>query len=109
MNWTVEYLPEAVRDMRKLDHSQRVAVVKAIRKVQTNPFPVSRGGYGKPLGNRSGSDLAGFLKIKFRDMGIRVVYKLIQTEDEMLIVVIGAREDEEVYAAAEHRAKKHDL
>ena len=33
--------------------------------------------------------MAGFLKIKLRDAGIRVVYKLIRTETEMLVIVIG--------------------
>ena len=81
--------------------------MKAINKVLQNPLPASEGGYGKPLGNKQGSDLAGFLKIKLKSAGIRVVYKLIRTETEMLVVVIGARADDEVYETAQHRAQKN--
>ena len=84
-------------------------VVKAINKVLDNPLPVGEGGYGKPLGNKGRNDLTGLLKIKLKNAGIRVVYKLIRTETEMLVVVIGARADDEVYDTAKHRVDKHDL
>ena len=107
MNWKLVYLPEAAKDLKNLAGNQRLMVIKAIGKVLQNPLPVTEGGYGKPLGNKQGSDLTGFLKIKLRDAGIRVVYKLIRTE--MLVVVIGARADDEVYETAQHWAKKNHL
>ena len=107
MNWKLVYLPEAAKDLKNLAGNQRLMVVKAINKVLQNPLPVTEGGYGKPLGNKQGNDLAGLLKIKLRDAGIRVVYKLIRTETEMLVVVIGTRADDEVYETAQHRAKKN--
>ena len=107
MNWKLVYLPEAAKDLKNLAGNQRLMVVKAINKVLQNPLPVTEGGYGKPLGNKQGNDLAGLLKIKLRDAGIRVVYKLIRTE--MLVVVIGARADDEVYETAQHWAKKNHL
>ena len=67
------------------------------------------GGYGKPLGNKGGINLSGFLKIKLRDLGIRVVYKLVRTETQILIIIIGARVDDEVYEAAKDRIEKHGL
>lgn len=109
MKWKLVYLPEAAKDLKNLAGNQRLLVVKAIDKVLQNPLPVSEGGYGKPLGNKQGNDLSGFLKIKLRSAGIRVVYKLIRTETEMLVVVIGARADDEVYEAAQHRIKKNKL
>ena len=78
MNWTVEYLPEAEKDLKKLVGSQRILVLKAIKKVQQNPLPVEENGYGKPLGNHSNANLAGLLKIKLRASGLRVVYQLRQ-------------------------------
>lgn len=48
--WQVEYLKEAVEDLKRLDHSQRLQVLKAINKVSSNPLPQNEGGYGKPLG-----------------------------------------------------------
>lgn len=109
MSWKLVYLPEAAKDLKNLAGNQRLLVVKAIDKVLRNPLPASEGGYGKPLGNKQGNDLSGFLKIKLKSAGIRVVYKLIRTETEMLVVVIGARADDEVYETARHRAQKNNL
>ena len=97
MNWKLEYLPEAEKDLKDLDGSQRILVLKAIKKVQQNPLPVEEQGYGKPLGNHSSTNLAGLLKIKLRSAGLRVVYQLRRTESSMMIIVIGVRADEEVY------------
>ncbi len=106
MSWQVKYFAEAAEDFASLDGNQRVLVRKAIKKVQQNPLPRAEGGYGIPLGNRGNRDLTNFLEIKLRGAGIRVVYKLIRTETEMLIVVIGMRRDEEVYDIAKKRADK---
>lgn len=109
MKWTLKYLPEAVKDLKDLSGSQRIMVAKAIDKVLENPLPVQEGGYKNPLGNKNGNDLSGFLKIKLKSAGIRVVYKIYKIETEMLVVVIGARADDEVYDTAGHRAEKHNL
>lgn len=82
---------------------------KRLPKCLKTRFPANEGGYGKPLGNKHGNNLAGLLKIKLRGAGIRVVYKLIRTESEMLVVVIGVRADDEVYEIAERRASKNNL
>ena len=74
-----------------------------------NPLPVQKGGYGKPLGNRTGNNLTNLLKIKFRNLGIRVVYKTIQIDGIMKIIVISARTDEQVYKEAGKRREKYDL
>ena len=109
MNWKLEFLPEAVKDLKSLGGNQQVLVLKAIKKVQTNPLPACEGGYGKPLGNKNGKNLAGFLKIKLRDAGIRVVYKLVKTETQMLVIVVGARADDEIYELADKRKQKYKL
>ena len=51
MSWILEYLPEAEKDLKALDGSQRLLVLKAIKKVQQNPLPAEENGYGKDLGN----------------------------------------------------------
>ena len=109
MNWTLKFLPEAKKDLEGLAGNQRILVAKAIEKVRQNPVSIFDGGYGKPLGNKGGRNLTGLLKIKLKDAGLRIVYKLIQTETEMIIVVIGARADEEVYDIASKRAINHNL
>lgn len=40
MTWIIEFLEEAEKDMKKLDHSVRVQVLKGIKKVSQNPLPV---------------------------------------------------------------------
>ncbi len=107
MNWSLKYLPEARDDLKRLAGNQRIIVAKAIEKVRQNPLPANEGGYGKPLGNKNNNDLSGFMKIKLRSAGIRIVYKLIRTETEMLIVVIGVRADNEVYDIASKRIAKN--
>ena len=109
MSWEVEYLPEANQDLKNLDGSQKILVLKAIKKVKQNPLPIYEGGYGKPLGNKNGTDLSGFLKVKLKSAGLRVVYKVVRRDDKMLIIVIGAREDEEVYGIAQKRIRDNNL
>lgn len=67
--WVVKFIPEAKRDLKKLDNSLKKQVLAGIRKVSENPLPQSEGGYGKPLGNSGGTNLVGFFKIKYRGIG----------------------------------------
>lgn len=107
--WELSFLPEAREDLRALDGSQRIRVVKAIAKVQSNPLPSSEGGYGKPLGNKRLSQLSGLMKVKLKSDGIRIVYKLERIEHAMRIVVIGVRSDDAVYREARKRRESHGL
>lgn len=109
MIWDLIFLPEADDDFNSLDRRQKIIVDNAIKKVQTNPLPQSEGGYGKPLGHKKGRNLTGFFKIKLKGEGIRIVYRLIKIKTKMLVVVIGLREDEEVYEIAAKRMKKYNL
>lgn len=109
MIWYVQYLPEALKDLRNLDGSQRKLVRAAIEKVSTNPLPASEGGFCKPLGSKQGNNLTGLYKIKLRAAGLRIVYTIIRTENSMVIVVIGARADDEVYEIAKKRNDKYEL
>lgn len=95
MSWNVVYLPEAEKDILALARNRQLLVNKAIKKVKQNPLPQSEGGYGKPLGHKQGTNLTNFLKIKLRGAGIRIVYKLVRTDRQMLVVVVGVREDEQ--------------
>ena len=109
MTWSIEFLEEAQRDMKKLDHSAQIQVLKGITKVSGNPLPTEEGGYGKPLGNKSGTNLTNLMKIKFRDLGIRVVYKIERVDGVMKIIVVSARTDEQLSKEAPKRREKHDL
>ena len=104
--WKIEYLKEAIEDIKQLDQGQRVQVVKAINKVAVNPLPQTEGGYGKPLGKKSGTNLTGYCKIKLLKLGLRVVYQLARENNSMRIIVVSARNDDEVYLIAQKRKKE---
>ena len=104
--WSLGFYPEALDDIKALDKASERLVAKALAKVRVNPLPASEGGYGKPLGNRNGSKLAGLNKIKLRGSGLRVVYELRRHDEEMLVVIVGIRDDEKVYREAARRYKK---
>ena len=109
MSWNVEFLDEARRDMKRLDHSAQIQVLKGIQKVAQNPVSIHEGGYGKPLGHHNGNDLSGLFKIKFHDLGLRVVYKTEIVDSRMKIIVVSARSDDQVYREAARRRSKHSL
>lgn len=44
MTWRIEFLDEAEKDMKKLDHSVQIQVLKGIRKVGQNPLSAEEGG-----------------------------------------------------------------
>lgn len=105
--WQITFLPEAKKELLKLDKQIQRIVLAGIWKVSKNPLPQSEGGYGKPLGNKRSTDLTGFYKIKFKDIGIRVVYALVPSEQIMNIIAVLPREDEYCYKVAEKRKKKY--
>lgn len=109
MNWKIEFLEEAVKDLKRLDHSTQLQVLKGIQKVSQNPLPTRQGGYGKPLGHKKGSNLTNLLKIKFKNLGIRVVYKIEITHTIMKIIIISTRTEEQVYKDAQKRRTKFQL
>ena len=102
MKWTVEYIKEAQKDLRKLDPYVRKLVLKAIDKTAERLLSLPDG-IGKPLGNHASSNLSGFYKIKLKNLGYRVVYDLVREGSVMKIIIISVREDETVYKEAEHR------
>lgn len=102
MKWTVEYIKEAQKDLRKLDPYVRKLVLKAIDKTAERPLPPPEG-IGKALGNHVSSRLSGFYKIKLKNLGYRVVYDLVREGSVMKNIIISVRDDEAVYKEAERR------
>ena len=99
MTWKIRITDEARKDYIKLEGSIRKQVLAGIIKVSKAPLP-SPNGYGKPLGNKNGNNLTGFFKIKYRGIGIRVVYTLVVDTMVMNIVVISQRDDNYCYELA---------
>lgn len=106
MAWEICITDEAKNDYRKLEGSVRKQVLAGIIKVSKAPLP-SPDGYGKPLGNKSGNNLTGFFKIKYRGIGIRVVYTLVTDRRIMNIVVISERNDNDCYDLAGRLYEKY--
>lgn len=109
MIWELKFLPEAIDDLNKLEYSTKVQILKGIHKVLQNPEAKYLGGYGTPLGNKNNLNLSGLYKIKFKSLGQRVVYALKKTKNEMIVVVILARDDMKVYKEALKRRKDNKL
>ena len=106
MSWKVKFTDEAKNDLKKLDGSIKKQVLAGIIKVSKAPLP-SPHGYGKPLGNKGGNNLTWFFKIKYRGIGIRVVYTLVLDKTVMNIVVISKRDDEYCYDLATKLYEKY--
>ena len=102
----VLYDEAAVKDMLKLDKALRLRVHKKILEVAQNPLPITEGGRGFPLGNKMGLNLSEFFKIKLQGIGIRAVYELKRIDNEMVIIVVGVRDEEAVYREAVKRIAK---
>lgn len=107
--WEMEFLLEALSDLARIDKAVRAQVTKGINKVVQNPVAKFKGGYGEPLRNQKGKDLSGLYKIKYRDIGIRVVYALKEQDGIMTVIIVGVRADDEIYNEAYRRRMKHDL
>lgn len=106
MAWNIRITDEAKRDYGKIEGSIRKQVLAGIIKVSQAPLP-SPNGYGKPLGNKNGNNLTGFFKIKYRGIGIRVVYTLVVDKMVMNIVVISQRDDNYCYELAAKLYEKY--
>jgi mRNA interferase RelE/StbE len=72
-------------------------VLKQFQKLKTSPA------LGKSLGNKAGYNLSGCKKIYVDKKKIRIVYRIIDNEIIVEVIVVGKREDMKVYAKASER------
>lgn len=97
--WNIRISGEAKKSLKGYDRHIQKLILAGIRKVSRNPLPHPNG-YGKPLGKKHGTNLTGFFKIKYRDIGIRVVYTLVLNVSIMNILVVSERDDNYCYEMA---------
>ena len=106
MAWKICITDEAKKDYKKIEGSIKKQILAGMLKVSKAPLP-SPNGYGKPLGNKNGNNLVGFFKIKYKGIGIRVVYTLVVSQKIMNIVVISQRDDNYCYELAAKLYEKY--
>ncbi len=100
-NFTIVFIEEAKTDYQKLDGSVKKFVDIAIAKMQLRADEL-----GEELTKMQQSNLIGCRKIKFKKIGIRIVYRIVGDKAEIAeIIAIGKREENEVYTNAVKRLR----
>ncbi|ALF46779.1 type II toxin-antitoxin system RelE family toxin [Campylobacter concisus] len=82
-----EFLPSALKEWQKLDNSIKVQFKKKLSERLENPKVTK-------------DKLRGYedvYKIKLRDVGYRLAYQVKDDEIVVLVLVVGKRENNEVY------------
>lgn len=99
----VEFWEEAAKDYRRLAGNLQQWVDVATKRLEERGAEI-----GKPLHNNNYSNLAGMKELKYDKLGIRLIFKVSQSEQIEIveIVVIGARDEGKVFRTAEARRQK---
>ena len=95
---TVKLTADAKEDLRDLDGSAQKLVVKALRKLETDPSQ-----RGLPLGSRQQGNLTGFRKLIVGDRQYRIVFQVLPDNSIVVVWVIGERADDKCYQLATAR------
>lgn len=91
---------EAKEDVRDLDGAERKIVLKALKKLESEPEK-----RGEPLGSRATSNLTGLRKLVVGDKQYRIVYRVEENGDVAVVWVVGSRTDGECYDMTAARLK----
>lgn len=98
MNYEVKFTSYSRKDFDSLDNSQKNHIRKSLLKIEKDGMLV-----GQPLHG----DLSDCRKLKHKRLGLRMLFKESDLGIEIIeIVVIGKRDDQEVYNIAENRLRK---
>jgi mRNA interferase RelE/StbE len=97
MTYKLTFKEGVEKDLLKLSHAQEMLVLKQFQKLKTSPE------LGKPLGNKAGYNLSGCKKMYVDKKKIRIVYRIIDDEIVVEVIVVGKRDDMKVYAEASER------
>ena len=97
MSYELEFLPSALKEWQKLDNSIKVQFKKKLSERLENPKVTK-------------DKLRGYedvYKIKLRDVGYRLAYQVKDDEIVVLVLVVGKRENNEVYKMLRINLTKH--
>lgn len=93
MSYELEFLPSALKEWQKLDNSIKVQFKKKLSERLENPKVTK-------------DKLRGYedvYKIKLRDIGYRLAYQVKDDEIVVLVLVVGKRENNEVYEMLKYK------
>ena len=93
--YNIKYEAKVENDLKKIDQSLRIQIFKKIEKISINP----------EIWDNLTWNLVWYKKVYVNNKKIRIVYKIIDDKIEILIIVIGKRENEKVYKDAFKRIK----
>lgn len=97
MIYELAWKPEAEGEFGRLDKAIKKQAFSQFKKLTKSPQ------LGLPLGKKIGLDLTGFKKLYFYQKKYRIVYKIDETKQTVIIWSVGKREDMKVYAQAVKR------
>lgn len=93
----------AVEGLAELDKGDANRVLKKVEGLEHSPDQ-----QGEPLGNRANIDLAGCRKLKLLNRRVRAIYR-VEEGSVVRVIVIGKREDMEVYRLAQAELRRLGL
>lgn len=95
MSFKPKFSELSLKDLNKLDGSQKKQIAKSIEKIEQ---------YGMAVGEQLHGELFDCRKLKHKKLGLRVIFRQSDIGIEIIeIVVIGKRADSEVYDIARKR------
>jgi mRNA interferase RelE/StbE len=95
--YTLQFIPEALDEWRALDGSVRSILKPLLAKRLLSPVVPGAELHG---------ELAGCYKIKLRQMGVRLVYQVLEDGVVVLVLAVGKRERDKVHRAAGNRMRR---
>jgi mRNA interferase RelE/StbE len=93
MPYRLEFLPSARKEWDKLGSTIRQQFIKKLRERLEHPHVAAAALHGMP----------DHYKIKLRQLGYRLVYRVSDVVVTVTVVAVGRRERGEVYKAARRR------
>ena len=87
----------ASNDWDRLDNSVRVVISKKLSKRLENPHVVA---------DRLSGNLAGFYRMRFDKVGLRLVYRVLDEQSIVLVVAVGKRDEKAVFETATQRLSR---
>ncbi|MBF6350326.1 type II toxin-antitoxin system RelE/ParE family toxin [Nocardia flavorosea] len=93
---------EAKEDIRDLDRSAQIRVLRKLRELETEPEQ-----RGQPLGSKAGGNLTGLRKLVVGDRQYRIVYQVERDGTVVVVWVIGERADDRCYELTLARLKMY--